>query len=189
VVGILLAGLCSVTLLRVSGVYDFYLINIPIIAVLLLLFVAFILFSRDHYTLQEATLAFIRMYLGFDIAAHAAEKLFGGIMPFDQVVQAFTNLHVPMPVFFVALAGLCEFGAAIALGLGLFTRLGAVCTAVYLLVATMLGNHFSLGFIWANAGGGWEYPVLWIVFTLVFAVTGSGKFSFDDLIRQHRALP
>jgi putative oxidoreductase len=129
------------------------------------------------------------MYIGFDIAAHAAEKLFAGIMPFQQVVQAFVNLHVPYPAFFVTLAGLCEFGAAIALGLGLLTRLGAIAAALYLVIATYLGNHFLLGFIWANAGGGWEYPVLWTVFTLIFAVLGGGRFSLDYLMTSHYSLP
>src|SRR3990167_190878 len=53
VAGILFAGLCTTTFLRISGIYDFYLINIPIIVVLFLLFVAFVLYSRDnHYSLN-----------------------------------------------------------------------------------------------------------------------------------------
>jgi putative oxidoreductase len=181
-VGVLCAGLATIAVMRISGIYDLYSLVIPAIFILILLFITFIVDVRDKLSIWESSMSFIRMYLGFDIMAHSAEKLFAGPMPYLGDVQAFVNLHTVSPDALVILAGLCEFGAAIALGLGFLTRLGAICTALYLFIATASGHHFSLGFIWANQGGGWEYPVMWTVFVLVFAVTGGGQYSLDALI-------
>lgn len=182
--GVLLAGLATIAVMRISGIYDLYSIVIPALFILLLLFITFIVDVRDKLTIWESSMTFIRMYLGFNIMAHAAEKLFAGPMPYLGDVQAFVNLHTVSPDALVILAGLCEFGAAIALGLGFLTRLGAICTGLYLFIATASGHHFSMGFIWANQGGGWEYPIMWTVFVLVFAVTGAGQFSLDALIKK-----
>jgi putative oxidoreductase len=182
--GLLTSGLCTVAILRISGIYDFYSILIPTIIILIILFINFLFEIRNKMSMWESSMTFIRIYIGYDIMAHAAEKLFAGPAPYLQDVQAFINMNAIMPYELVVLAGLCEFGAAIALGLGFLTRLGALCTALYLTIATVTGNHFSLGFIWADPGGGWEYPVMWTVLVLVFAVTGAGKFSFDYYINE-----
>lgn len=187
--GILTAGLCTVVVLRISGIYDMWNINLLAVSILLILFALYLCETHNRLSVWESAMTFIRMYVGFDLMAHATEKLFAGPMPYMGDVQAFINLHAFMPNALVILAGLCEFGGAIAIGLGLFTRLGAICTALYLLIATVMGGHFSLGFIWANAGGGWEYPVMWIVLVLVFAVEGAGSFSLDRLIVNHFNLP
>jgi putative oxidoreductase len=104
-------------------------------------------------------------------------------------VNAFIHLGVPAPEFFVILAGLCELGAAIALGLGLMMRIGAIGTVLYLLMATYLGHHFSLGFIWAAPGGGWEYATMWMVLILSFAISGVHRFSIDQYLESYFKLP
>lgn len=140
-------------------------------------------------SLGQWQLTFIRLYIGFDFIPHFTEKLFAGPKPYLDDVQAFVSLGVPHADFFVYLAGLCEFGAAIALGLGFMMRLGAVGAAVYLGIATYLGHHFSLGFIWANHGGGWEFAVLWLVFILSFALSGAHEFSVDQCLEDRLPLP
>lgn len=182
--GILASGLSVIAVLRISGLYDYYSLSIFATLILFVIFTLFLAYARDKMDKWLTAMTFIRMYIGFDFMAHATEKLFAGPGPYLGDVQAFIDLHAPMPHTFVMLAGLCEFGAAIAIGLGLFTRLGSICAAIYLLVATLMGGHFGLGFIWANAGGGWEYPALWMAFVLVFAVTGAGPFSMDYLLKK-----
>ena len=66
--------------------------------------------------------------------------------------------------------------------MGLLTRLAAVCAALYFLIATQIGGHFGLGFIWASPGGGWEYPTLMMVLFLSFMVRGGGVFSLDHAL-------
>ena len=134
-------------------------------------------------------LTLIRIYIGFDLVPHFTEKLFAGPGPRDEDIKAFTGLGVPAPEFFVTLAGFCELGIAIGIGLGLLTRLAAVCSAAYFMIATILGHHFFLGFIWASPGGGWEYPVLMMVLLISFVIGGAGQFSVDNVILRRLTLP
>jgi putative oxidoreductase len=61
--------------------------------------------------------------------------------------------------------------------------------ALYLLIATFLGHHFSLGFIWANRGDGCEFPVLWCVIILSFTVIKPMLFTIDEYILKNFKLP
>ncbi len=142
-----------------------------------------------HATRFEWQLLFIRLYLGFDLVPHFTEKLLAGAAVRAGDISAFISLNVPHPVFMVWLAGLCELGGAIALGCGFITRLGSIGLFVYLMIATIMGHHLSNGFIWANAGGGWEYPVLWSVLVLTFACFGAGNFSIDRYLKDRFQLP
>lgn len=142
-----------------------------------------------HATRFEWQLFFIRMYAGFDLVPHFTEKLFAGPGSRADDITAFVTYGVPHADFFVWLAGFCEFGGAIALSLGLFTRLGAICLAIYLFVATYLGQHFFNTFIWVSPGGGWEFPVFWAVLILSFAFFGAGNFSLDRVIKDNMKLP
>ena len=138
----------------------------------------------------EWHLVFVRMYIGFDLIAHCTEKLFSGPVPYQVDVKAFAALGILNAGFFVKLAGLIELGGAISLGLGFLTRVGAIGTALYLLIATKLGHHFRLGFIWADPGGGWEYPVMWSALILSFAVFGdTGRYSIDGVLQEKYKLP
>jgi putative oxidoreductase len=182
---------------RISALYELTLISYLLFVVFILLFINFLYCVitnlrqpsqyKHAYTLSEWQLIFIRLYIGFDFIPHFTEKLFSGIAPRMIDIQAFMHLGVPDPVFFVWLAGLCELAAAIGVGLGLFMRLGALGAVVYLLIATYLGHHFSLGFIWA--GGGWEYAIMWTVLIFSFVVTGFHAFSIDQYLEDKFKLP
>lgn len=134
-------------------------------------------------------LTFIRMYLGLDFIPHFTEKLFAGPTARAGDLQAFISLGIPYPDFFVFLAGLCELAAAISLSMGLMTRLGSLFAAFYLLVATYLGHHFSLGFIWVNHGGGWEFAVMWMLLVLSYAFSNARDFSLDQTLSDRFVLP
>ena len=134
-------------------------------------------------------LTFFRIYIGLDFVPHFTEKLFAGAEPHMDDVKAFAELGVPSPGFFVWLAGLCELGAAVGIGLSILTRLAAPCAALYLFVATILGQHFKLGLISANPGGGWEYPVMWMVLLLSFIYAGAGPFSIDGAALRRKRVP
>lgn len=206
VVGFLLATFCILTVIRISGINDLLLVLIPSIIAFIFMSILFFyiayqntcrrdsILNKPIYIGQDISsyewhLTFVRLYIGFDLIAHTSEKLFAGITPFLGDVHAFTSLGVPYPEFYVALAGLCEFGGAVAIGLGFLTRFGAIATFLYILIATILGHHFSIGYIWATPGGGWEFPVLWMILTLSFAVLGAGKFSVDASLKARYRLP
>lgn len=147
----------------------------------------------EHYlhkiSLASWQLIFIRLYIGLDFIPHFTEKLFAGPLPHMNDVHAFMSLGVPNPDMFVWLAGLCELGAAVAFALGFFMRIGACGAVLYLLIATYLGNHFSLGFIWAGPGGGWEFATMWAALIFSFAFTGSHEFSLDQRLEETFKLP
>lgn len=189
---------CMVIAWRISGLYALHWVVYP-------LFIVFFLYVADFFcavnqnrhaasvqnrlTPQEWQLTFIRLYIGLDLIPHFTEKLFAGALPRLLDVNAFTLLHVPDPAFFVILAGICEFIGAISFVLGFFLRMGAIFTAVYLFIATWLGHHFLLGFIWAGKGGGYEFPLLWMAMILSFAVVPGQAFSLDTLIKTRFNLP
>jgi len=188
---------------RIAAIYDVWLVSYPLIGAFISFVLQFFECARNdlrskrggpntagvRLSVAEWHLTFIRLYVGLDLVPHFTEKLFAGPGPHMEDVQAFERLGVASPDFLVWLAGSCELGAAIGVGLGLFTRLASIGAALYVLIATVLGNHFELGFIWAGAGGGWEYPVMWTVLLLSFAFAGAGRFSLDNVILQDSKPP
>lgn len=202
----LFAAFSVLSVLRILGLYKCFAAMAPLVMSLLCLVILFLyiayhdvkrrpiilrgvpqrMFAMSAY---EWHLSFIRIYVGFDLIAHCTEKLFAGRIPFQADVNAFMHLNVVDPTFFVRLAGLCELAGVISLGLGLLTRVGALGTSLYLIVATLMGHHFLKGFIWALPGGGWEYPVMWSVFILSYAVLGADEFSIDGVLDRNFNLP
>ena len=145
----------------------------------------------------ELQLALIRIYIGIDFIHHFAEK-FGllGSAAYDQVHHYFASLG--LGTGFVIVAGLCEFAAFVGFTFGLFTRIAAIGTALYLLISLFSGFHYLAGFTWADhvnnimvhgslhsVYGGWEYPLFWAFICLSFVLTGGRKWSVDAMIRKH----
>ena len=64
-----------------------------------------------------------------------------------------------------------------------------VLTVICLIVATIMGHHFQIGFIWDSSGAGWEYPVLWSALIFSFVLGGERWLSLDDVIGAHMTLP
>lgn len=134
-------------------------------------------------------LSFIRMYVGYDLVPHFSEKLFAGMPYRSDDIAAFTKYGVNDPDAMVLLAGVIEFLGSLSFSCGVFTRLCSVCLVICLMVATILGHHFDNGFIWADAGGGWEYPVLWSSIILSFAFFKPTTCSLDNYFNKNYILP
>ena len=77
------------------------------------------------------------------------------------------------------LAGLIEFGAGLLLAVGLATRAAAALVAGLMAVA-VVHVHLGAGFFWTS--GGFEYPLLWGILALSYAIRGGGPYSVDALI-------
>lgn len=133
--------------------------------------------------LKALQLTLIRVYLGLDFIPHFAEKL--GLLGPDAYARVlhYFAMTVPRPHQMVLLAGLCELGASIGFTFGLFTRVAAIGTTLYLVIALFAGHHQDFGFTWANPGGGWEFPALWAFFCLSFVLTGGSRWSVDRWLR------
>ncbi len=181
---------------RIAAIYSIDALTYLFLIVFILYLINFIYCAYRHLkeasnpiSLAEWQLIFIRMYIGLNFIPHFTEKLFAGPTPHLADVRSFIGLGVPFPDYFVWFAGFCEFGAAIALGLGFFMRIGALGTVLYLMIAAYLGHHFDLGFIWVDPGGGWEFTVMWVTLIFSFFITGSHRFSIDHYLEERFSIP
>jgi putative oxidoreductase len=178
---------------RIAGLLDIELVAWALLPAFLSAIVVFFIARRDDLKrsvpAMDATqwgLTFLRLYVGFDLVPHFTEKLFAGSAARLEDISTFQSMGLSGAFWFVLVAGLCELGIAIGIGLGFLTRLAGACAALYFLIATYLGGHFSNGFIWASEGGGWEYPALMIALFLVFSAIGATRFSLDGMMRSVR---
>jgi putative oxidoreductase len=117
---------------------------------------------------------------------HGAQKVLGwfGGHGFSGTMGFFTGmLHVPALFAFLAIAA--EFAGAIALILGLFTRVAALVIAANMLVAVaMVHWQYGLFMNWAGnqKGEGFEFHLLAIGVAVVLIIRGGGKWAADTAI-------
>ena len=67
------------------------------------------------------------------------------------------------------------------IAIGLLTRPIAFVLVVEFLIITF-GWNFRFGFGFTNPGGGYEYPLLWLVVFISIAIRGGGRCSLDERI-------
>jgi putative oxidoreductase len=119
----------------------------------------------------------LRITTGALLIPHGYGKLFN-----EGALQGTADFFASVgfsPAYPLALAvALLEFVGGIMLVAGLLTRVVAVAVAVFMAQAALF--HAGNGFLWNN--GGYEYPLMWMVAALFFAVKGGGRFSVDRKI-------
>jgi putative oxidoreductase len=117
----------------------------------------------------------LRLTLGLAFLAHSVYlKVF--VFTMDGTVRFFESLGLPGVLAWVVL--LVEAAAGIALILGFHARLAALAAFPLLLGATWA--HWGSGWMFANTGGGWEYPAFWASALLVQAMIGGGAHALAD---------
>ena len=111
----------------------------------------------------------LRVTLGIMFMAHSAWlKLVVFTLP--GTAQYFGSLGLPPVLAYVVFAA--ETVGGLALILGVRTRWVAAALIPILLGATW--THAGNGWVFSNAGGGWEYPVFLIAASLVQTLLGDG---------------
>lgn len=145
--------------------------------------------QRGYYLLYTEHTYFVRLVIGCIFIPHFCEKLFAGSHIRAADIHDFVQLGVSHACLFVFLSGFIEFIGSLALVCGFLTRATSLVLFLYLMVASVLGHHFQIGFIWATPGGGWEYPFLWSMLILSFSILGAGEFSFDYIIQKKYSVP
>ncbi len=135
---------------------------------------------------QSWSLLLVRVALGIVILPHGMQKalgLFGGY-GFSGTVGFFQSMG--MPFIIGTLVILAEFVGSIGLILGFGTRFMAFSVGLTMTGAAILGGHAANGFFmnWfgMQKGEGLEYFILVVGMALAVLVSGSGKYSFDNLI-------
>ena len=123
----------------------------------------------------------LRAGAGLFLVPHGAQKLFGsfGGYGLEATGQFFeTQLGFSNGYLAALGAGSVEFFGGILLAAGLFTRSASIAIFIMLAVATSV--HVGAGFFWTS--GGYEYPLLWALIALSFAVRGGGNYSVDKVL-------
>lgn len=131
----------------------------------------------DDRTAPYAALI-LRVSLGALFLVHAGLKLF--VFTPAGTAQYFASLGLPAAMGYFVMVW--EFVGGVALLLGIWARIAALCMIPDLLGAIAL-VHAHVGFFFTDAGGGWEYPGLWAVTLLVLALTGDGKWAIKSTAR------
>ena len=112
-----------------------------------------------------------RIALGSVLLAHGLLKVFVFTIP--GTVGFFESLGLPAIFAYLTIFG--EVAGGTALLLGIYSRLTALLSIPLLLGATWA--HIGNGWVFSNAGGGWEFPALLVVLAIVVALQGGGAFA------------
>jgi len=97
----------------------------------------------------------------------------------NSVAEWFGSLGIPFPTLNAYMAATTEITGVVLLTLGLFTRIISIPMIIIMIVAIKtvhLVNGFSAG------NNGFEIPLYYMVFLLIFVAFGAGKFSLDQLL-------
>lgn len=113
--------------------------------------------------------ALLRISLGIIFIAHSFYlKLIVFTLP--GTVSFFESIGLPAVLAYLTFAA--EAIGGIALVLGLYARWAALCLIPIALGATWA--HSGAGWVFSNAGGGWEYPLFLAIASAVVALQGNG---------------
>jgi len=124
--------------------------------------------------------AMVRATAGLLLMPHGAQKLFGwfGGSGLEKAGEMFQG-KLGLPPSLALVAGIIEFFGGALLALGLATRPAALVVAG-MMFFIVFAVHWPAGFFAQN--GGFEYPLLWGVVALSYALRGGGHCSADALI-------
>ncbi|MEM7570196.1 MAG: DoxX family protein [Pseudomonadota bacterium] len=114
----------------------------------------------------------LRIGLGAMFVAHGLLKL----MVFTPEGTAGYFASIGLPAWFAWPTIIAEVGGGVLLIAGAFTR--AVSLAMIpLLLGTIVFAHWTPGWLFSNAGGGWEYSAFLIVASVAAAFLGNGRLA------------
>ena len=100
-------------------------------------------------------------------------------MNIQNVSSWFDTIGIPFPTLSVYIVASIEALGVILLVLGLLTRLVSIPLIIIMFVA-IITVHYTNGF---GAGdNGFEIPLYYMIFLIIFLSYGAGKFSLDNLL-------
>jgi putative oxidoreductase len=112
----------------------------------------------------------LRVAVGIDWIVHALLKTYRGMHTHEALLAK--NGITPLlawPTFSVELIGGC------AILLGWYTRQWSALLLIFLAVVVWV--KWPVGWLYSNAGGGWEYPLFWLMAQAALVLAGSGAFA------------
>lgn len=127
-----------------------------------------------------------RLVLAAVIFPHGAQKLLGWFGGFGfEGTMGFLTQGAGLPAPLAVTVILAESVGAVALALGLFSRvtaLGIASVMVGAVVTTHLGNGFFMNWAGSQAGEGFEYHLLALALAVPVIVKGGGALAVDSAL-------
>jgi len=117
-----------------------------------------------------------RIALGLVLIAHSV-WLKAVVFTLPGTAQYFASIGLPAALAYVVFAA--EALAGVALVLGFHSRLAALAVLPMLLGASWA--HWANGWLFTNAGGGWEYPALLAALAVAQAYLGDGAYALGNV--------
>jgi putative oxidoreductase len=124
--------------------------------------------------------ALIRFGFGAILMRHGYPKLFAGFAPILGT-KFLGPMGFPAPIAWAYFLGILEFFGGAMLAVGLFTRPIALMLTVEMAVITFVVS-FPHGFFFSSPGGGYEFPLLMLILSVGFLLSGGGRCSVDRAI-------
>jgi putative oxidoreductase len=147
--------------------------------------------TEDAPTHVDLALAAVRVALVWIFTYYGCAKLFGwfGGGGIDGTADFMAHTaHLRPGTFFAVVGGVLELGAAIALLLGVASRLAALAIVgdMAMAVITVTGQN---GIDSAKAASGYELNLALAALALVVVLAGPGRWSLDALASRRAAAP
>jgi putative oxidoreductase len=142
--------------------------------------------SNARRLLPWAPLA-LRFALGVIFIAHGAQKLFGVWEgPGLSATLEMFKTSVGIPAYLLLLAVATEFLGAVAVSIGLLTRIASAGLAIDMMIAIVkvhLANGFFLN--WSSMPGkghGYEFNLALLGMSIALSLSGPGKLALDRVL-------
>jgi putative oxidoreductase len=122
----------------------------------------------------------LRVAVGIDWIVHAFLKTYRGMYTHEALLAK--NGITPLlawPTFSIELVGGC------AILLGWYTRQWTALLLIFLAVVVWI--KWPVGWLYSNAGGGWEYPLFWFMAQAALVLAGSGAFALQGVSKPEPA--
>ena len=129
------------------------------------------------------TLLLLERLIGFGIAFHGSQKLFGWFGGYGLAGTGgwLESIGYRPGKLFAFSAGLSEVLAGLLIVLGLAAPVAAMLIVAVMIVAA--SQHVRTGFDWTK--GGWEPAALYTAIALGLAASGPGAYSLDAALGLH----
>lgn len=123
-------------------------------------------------------LLIIRLVIGFTMAAHGTQKLFGWFGGYGPKGTGgfFESIGIKPGVLMAVVAGLGELAGGLLFAAGLWTEVGAALIIITMIMA-IIKVHGKNGY-WVTSNG-FEYNLALLVIALGVALIGAGDYSID----------
>jgi putative oxidoreductase len=133
--------------------------------------------GRLYAKLAPYSYAFMRFSTGAILAPHGIQKLFFGGVVGNAAAVAKMGLYPPTAWSY--LVAFTECFCAIALALGLFTRVAALFIIGEMAVIALV-VQIKFGYFWTQRGN--EFPLLLLLLAIAIFFRGGGRYSLDHVI-------